>query len=286
MPLDRKNVCASQAPRHSFEDVSRRNLLQRATVLAGGAVLLAASVAAPTSKADTGKLSQQAAAYQTSPKNGQRCTDCALFIAPASCKLVDGAISPAGWCKLFGAGNLYGVADDGPPSANCWRRAMPQLCSRGRMLPSAEPREIRLGAFPLAAVAPLSSNRSRWARSRVLIRTVSSEVSRSMARKSRILIPLVPYQTRPRELGTTRTLGDFFQQMEGAQLRTPTLPGRSPRQVLGAAAYLPTAWGGSTESKTAAATTTCIGTRPRPGMTWLPETRAATPAPGGLRTVS
>jgi hypothetical protein len=101
VPLDRKNVCAPEAPCHSFETVSRRNLLQRATVLAGGAALLAASVTASTSKADTGKVSQQAAAYQTGPKNGQRCTDCTLFIAPASCTLVEGTISPAGWCKFF-----------------------------------------------------------------------------------------------------------------------------------------------------------------------------------------
>ena len=75
--------------------------MQCATIIAGSAAAIAASARAFAADAGSGKVSQQASAYQTSPKNGQRCTDCALYIAPASCKLVEGAISPAGWCKFF-----------------------------------------------------------------------------------------------------------------------------------------------------------------------------------------
>jgi hypothetical protein len=46
-------------------------------------------------------MSQQAAAYQNTPKGDQRCEICAHFKPPSSCDLVEGEISPSGWCKLF-----------------------------------------------------------------------------------------------------------------------------------------------------------------------------------------
>jgi hypothetical protein len=93
MSMDEKHAGAADGA------VSRRNLLRGATVIAGGAAVLAASLA--PAMAQSGKMSQQAAAYQTSPKNGQKCMDCSFFASPSSCKLVDGTISPAGWCKFF-----------------------------------------------------------------------------------------------------------------------------------------------------------------------------------------
>lgn len=47
------------------------------------------------------KLSKQQAKYQDEPKGGQRCDGCVQFMAPDSCKLVDGKISPSGWCMLY-----------------------------------------------------------------------------------------------------------------------------------------------------------------------------------------
>ncbi len=89
----------SQTPANSQQtEVSRRSLLQRATLVAGGAALVA--VAATTQRAEA-KMAQTAAGYQTSPKDGKSCKECALFIAPSSCKLVDGTISPSGWCRFF-----------------------------------------------------------------------------------------------------------------------------------------------------------------------------------------
>ncbi len=79
-------------------DVSRRSLLKGATVVAGSAALVA--VAATTQRAEA-KMAQTAAGYQASPKDGKSCKDCALFIAPSSCKLVDGNISPSGWCRFY-----------------------------------------------------------------------------------------------------------------------------------------------------------------------------------------
>jgi len=47
------------------------------------------------------KMSQIAAAYQSTPKGLFSCAVCTLFIRPSSCKVVSGDISPTGWCKVF-----------------------------------------------------------------------------------------------------------------------------------------------------------------------------------------
>jgi hypothetical protein len=47
------------------------------------------------------KISQAAAEYQPTPKGMFSCALCTFFIKPKSCKVVDGEVSPTGWCKLF-----------------------------------------------------------------------------------------------------------------------------------------------------------------------------------------
>lgn len=55
-----------------------------------------------TAQAESGqKMSPEAAAYQASPKGGEKCSGCAQFVAPDGCKVVSGEISPDGWCKLY-----------------------------------------------------------------------------------------------------------------------------------------------------------------------------------------
>ncbi|PLY11024.1 MAG: iron oxidase oxidoreductase [Arcobacter sp.] len=40
--------------------------------------------------------------YQDSPKNGEICKDCMHFEPKSNtCKVVEGSISPNGWCTLF-----------------------------------------------------------------------------------------------------------------------------------------------------------------------------------------
>jgi hypothetical protein len=52
--------------------------------------------------ASTGKVSQASVQYQAQPKGEQNCSGCINFIADSkSCKLVDGQISPNGWCILW-----------------------------------------------------------------------------------------------------------------------------------------------------------------------------------------
>lgn len=80
------------SPKH--ECVSRRTVLIAA---AGAAPLLALGATG----AKAAKLAQAAVKYQTEPKDGHQCDGCNLFIAPNSCKSVDGEIKPTGWCMLW-----------------------------------------------------------------------------------------------------------------------------------------------------------------------------------------
>jgi len=52
-------------------------------------------------QANPNKISQAAAQYQPTPKGMFSCAVCTFFIKPRSCKVVDGEVNPAGWCKLF-----------------------------------------------------------------------------------------------------------------------------------------------------------------------------------------
>lgn len=80
--------------------VSRRDFLNIAAI---GACAVAAASVATSSSAAPKKFTQQQAKYQPIPKNGQRCQSCALWQAPTSCQVVEGQVSPAGWCMLYQA---------------------------------------------------------------------------------------------------------------------------------------------------------------------------------------
>ena len=47
------------------------------------------------------KLSKAQAQYQDSPRGIAMCATCTLFIQPRACRVVDGDISPNGWCKEY-----------------------------------------------------------------------------------------------------------------------------------------------------------------------------------------
>lgn len=57
--------------------------------------------------ADDTKVQQSAVQYQTKPNGDKQCSKCAFFIpgatadANGTCKIVDGAISPNGYCSAF-----------------------------------------------------------------------------------------------------------------------------------------------------------------------------------------
>lgn len=79
--------------------LSRRHLFKH---LAGIAALV---MAMPLLTDDAAKAqpkqSKEEVKYQTHPNEGHACAACQFFQPPKTCQLVDGDISPAGWCMLW-----------------------------------------------------------------------------------------------------------------------------------------------------------------------------------------
>jgi hypothetical protein len=94
--MKRSNNGLSNASASDCADISRRAWLRGAAMTAGGAVAILASVSPAQAK-----MAQKAAGYQDTPKGDQTCANCSLFKAPAACILVDGTISPNGWCRFY-----------------------------------------------------------------------------------------------------------------------------------------------------------------------------------------
>src|SRR5437660_1793131 len=61
----------------------------------------AAAAAQEYKPQDQKKLTQAAARYQDQPKGNESCAACPYFVLPKSCVLVEGDISPNGWCPIF-----------------------------------------------------------------------------------------------------------------------------------------------------------------------------------------
>jgi hypothetical protein len=85
-----------QAPFGPAALLSRRGLVAAAALLGAGSVAPADAAAEPPPQ-----VTQQEAHYQPAPKNGVRCAFCTFFRPPAGCTVVQGVISPQGWCKFF-----------------------------------------------------------------------------------------------------------------------------------------------------------------------------------------
>jgi hypothetical protein len=79
--------------------VTRRVFFKGAATLAGTA--LAAGVIPIRVAHAQQKLGKDVMKYQDTPKGDQRCDECVYFQAPKSCGLVEGDISPQGWCTAF-----------------------------------------------------------------------------------------------------------------------------------------------------------------------------------------
>jgi hypothetical protein len=47
------------------------------------------------------RISPAAAKYQDTPRGGMSCAACTFFRRPAACQVVEGNVSPNGWCELF-----------------------------------------------------------------------------------------------------------------------------------------------------------------------------------------
>ena len=76
--------------------LSRRGLFRNGAMLAAGMIGVLS-----TGRPALAKMTQKAAGYQDTPKADQKCSGCALFKTPDSCTLIDGSISPDGWCRFY-----------------------------------------------------------------------------------------------------------------------------------------------------------------------------------------
>mgnify|MGYP001167494598 CR=1 FL=1 len=86
----------SELSRIQSSGLSRRTIVIRSVACAAGAAALLGPI-----REAAAKMAQTAVAYQESPKGDQQCSNCSLFQPPNACTLVDGTISPSGWCKFW-----------------------------------------------------------------------------------------------------------------------------------------------------------------------------------------
>ena len=82
---------------------SRRGMMRQAAAIVGGGAIVAAGLGQGFASAQGAKIAPAVAKYQTTPKGKAQCSTCSSFIAPGSCKVVSGEISPSGWCSLYSA---------------------------------------------------------------------------------------------------------------------------------------------------------------------------------------
>jgi hypothetical protein len=80
--------------------ISRRSLLERVPLAAATAVSLYCLTAGGAA-AQQDKMNHALSKYQDTPKNGQQCSTCTHFVAPASCAIVVDPIAPEGWCQFY-----------------------------------------------------------------------------------------------------------------------------------------------------------------------------------------
>ena len=88
----------------SKSSLTRETFLRSAVLLPALAGMLGAAASADASKASQGSMH-----YQTSPNGSMQCSGCKFFIsgtdpkANGSCQIVDGSISPSGYCIAYTA---------------------------------------------------------------------------------------------------------------------------------------------------------------------------------------
>jgi len=85
--------------------VSRRAFIGNAALLAG-ATAVPGLIASPAARAQQ-KVPQASVKYQDKPNGDKKCSNCLQFVAGSSptangtCKVVDGTISPNGYCQVW-----------------------------------------------------------------------------------------------------------------------------------------------------------------------------------------
>ena len=77
----------------------------RRVLLWGAASALSAATGGRAASGATAqeRVGKAEARYQDQPRGQQRCEICLNFQPPNQCRLVEGRISPKGWCQFFAA---------------------------------------------------------------------------------------------------------------------------------------------------------------------------------------
>jgi anaerobic selenocysteine-containing dehydrogenase len=80
--------------------LSRRQLLKGSVLVFGAAI---AGTTATRHVFAQAKAAKAAFQYQDKPKDGKKCVNCSLYVpgAKGQCKVVEGDISPEGWCIAY-----------------------------------------------------------------------------------------------------------------------------------------------------------------------------------------
>jgi|SRR6185437_14756387 len=82
-------------------ELSRRSLLRKLGFAASGAAMFATTMSVNRVAVAQTKMSQKVVGYQDTPQGDHRCDNCLQFQPPSSCKVVEGNINAAGWCKVY-----------------------------------------------------------------------------------------------------------------------------------------------------------------------------------------
>jgi hypothetical protein len=83
------------------EPVAGSARLSRRSLLGGALGAVSILGATPKVGAAQPKISKVAVNYQDHPDGAKRCDKCVQFQPPDACKVVEGAISPQGSCRIF-----------------------------------------------------------------------------------------------------------------------------------------------------------------------------------------
>jgi hypothetical protein len=85
-------------PMDHNQKLSRRSVLKGAALLAGAALT---SSLVPPNEALAQQASQEAMQYQDKPNGDKRCSNCLNFVPTTSCAIVEGTVSPNGYCLAW-----------------------------------------------------------------------------------------------------------------------------------------------------------------------------------------
>ncbi len=83
--------------------LSRRKLLKGGVLVVGAAIAGGTATRKALAQTAAPKAAKAAFQYQDKPKDGKKCINCTLYIpgAKGQCKVVEGDISPEGWCLAY-----------------------------------------------------------------------------------------------------------------------------------------------------------------------------------------